>query len=165
MSDIIVRFNFVFCSPWCGYSSKYFFSCFLFVFFQHLFAFQTSFPEHSFLAIDLFEQHMRASVITPAYPGHRKKGQNDGNPCVYSEKPTSRRKFLGFPIFYRDFVYFPSFCYIFVGFPINGHPQLELFLQASRSDPPRPPKSLKGFARRPLASLLNNGADYRIPMR
>ena len=67
---------------------------------------------------------MRASVITPAYPGRWKKGQNDGNPCAYSEKPTSRRKFLGFLIFYRNFLYFPMFCYIFLGFPINGHPHI-----------------------------------------
>ena len=65
---------------------------------------------------------MRASVITPVYPGRWKKGQNSGNPCAYSEKPTSRRKFLGFPIFYRDFLYFLIFCYIFLGFPINGRP-------------------------------------------
>ena len=57
---------------------------------------------------------MRASVITPAYPGRWKKGQNDGNPCAYSEKPTSRRKFLGFLIFYRDFLYFPMFLYTFL---------------------------------------------------
>ena len=69
-------------------------------------------------------QHLRASVITPAYPGRWKKGQNDGNPCAYSEKPTSRRKFLGFPIFYRDFLYFHIFCYIFLRFPINGHPHI-----------------------------------------
>ena len=59
---------------------------------------------------------MRASVITPAYPGRWKKGQNDGNPCAYSEKPTSCRKFLGFPIYYRDFLYYFIFCYIFLGF-------------------------------------------------
>ena len=69
-------------------------------------------------------EQMRASVIIPAYPGRWKKGQNDGNPCAYSEKPTSHRKFLGFPMFYSDFLYFPMFCYIFLGFPINGHPQL-----------------------------------------
>ena len=68
--------------------------------------------------------HVRVSVITPAYPGRWKNGQNDGNPCAYSEKPTSRRKFLGFFIFYRDFLYFPMFCYIFLGFPINGRPHL-----------------------------------------
>ena len=67
---------------------------------------------------------VRASVITPAYPGRWKKGQNDGNPCAYSEKPTSRRNFVGFLTFYRNFLYFPIFCYIFVGFPINGHPQV-----------------------------------------
>ena len=74
--------------------------------------------------IGTFEE-LRASVITPAYPGRRKKGQNDGNPCAYSEKPTSRRKFLGFPIFYRDVLYFLIFCYIFLGFPINGHPHIK----------------------------------------
>ena len=72
--------------------------------------------------------HVRASVITPAYPGRWKKGQNDGNPCPYSEKPTSRRKFQGFLMFYMDFLYFPSFCYIFLGFPINGHPHLDVLL-------------------------------------
>ncbi len=69
-------------------------------------------------------EQVRASVITPAYPGRWKKGQNSGNPCAYSEKPTSHRKFLGFLIFYRDFLYFPMFCYIVLGFPINGHPQI-----------------------------------------
>ena len=78
--------------------------------------------------------HRRASVITPAYPGRWKKGQNDGNPCAYSEKPTSHRKFLGFPIFYRDFLYFLIFCYIFLGFPINGHPHM--FLYCFNSVPP-----------------------------
>ena len=39
----------------------------------------------------------------PGLPRTLEKGQNDGNPCAYSEKPTSRRKFLGFPIFHRDF--------------------------------------------------------------
>ena len=52
-------------------------------------------------------KNWRASVITPAYPGRWKKGQNDGNPCAYSEKPTSRRKFLGFPIFLHGFRIFP----------------------------------------------------------
>ena len=74
------------------------------------------------LTLEPFLDQMGASVITPAYPGRWKKGQNDGNPCAYSEKPTSHRKFLGFPIFYRDFLYFLIFCYIFLGFPINGHP-------------------------------------------
>ena len=66
---------------------------------------------------------MRASVITPAYPGRWKKGQNDGNSCVYSEKPTSRRKILGCPIFHMDFYIFLFFD-IFLGFPVNGHPHM-----------------------------------------
>ena len=69
-------------------------------------------------------KHVRASVITPACPGRWKKGQNDGNPCAYSEKPTSHRKFLGFRMFYMDFLYFLIFCYIFIGCPINGHPHM-----------------------------------------
>ena len=53
------------------------------------------------------------SVFTPPQLGHRKKGQNAGNQWAYSVKPTSRQKFLGFPIFYNDVLYFIIFSNIF----------------------------------------------------
>ena len=70
------------------------------------------------------EEHVGVSVFTPPQPGRRKKGQNGGNHWAYSEKPTSRRKFLRFFNFYGDFLYFPICCYNFLGFPINGHPHV-----------------------------------------
>ena len=69
--------------------------------------------------------YMGVSVFTPPQSGHRKKAQNAGNHWAYSVKLTSRRKIIGFPMFYGDFLYFPMFCCIFLGFPINGHPHMD----------------------------------------
>ena len=52
----------------------------------------------------------------PYLPRTSEKAQNTGNHRAYGEKPTSRQKFLGFHIFYGDFLYFPIFCYIFLFF-------------------------------------------------
>ena len=114
-------------------------------------------------------ENMGASVITPAYPGRWKKGQNDGNPCAYSENPTSRRKFIGFHFFYRDFLYFPIACCIFLGFPINGHPHIinPSTHQSNDPLPRRPPDTLSDFkffsfesSSKPFSTLfLNKSVD------
>ena len=57
-----------------------------------------------FLFIGSWGYPIGASVITPPQSECRKKGQNAGNHRAYSEKQTSRRKFLRFRIFHSDFL-------------------------------------------------------------